>query len=79
MQTTRISRRHLLLNLASAPAFLAIATPLVAMKQQNIGQDNWRWCHKCEALWFAGHATHGAYPADGAEHSRKGSGNYVLA
>jgi hypothetical protein len=50
----------------------------MAMRQRNAGQDNWRWCSKCEGLWFAGHATHGVCPADGKAHILDGSGNYVL-
>lgn len=42
------------------------------------GQDNWRWCQKCEGLFFGGHATHGKCPADGQPHSLQGSGNYKL-
>jgi hypothetical protein len=40
------------------------------------GQDQWRWCNKCEGLWFAGHAT-GVCPAGGG-HVSVGSANYVL-
>jgi hypothetical protein len=40
-------------------------------------QDNWRWCHKCQALYFAGNATQGVCAAGGA-HDHTGSGNYHL-
>lgn len=40
-------------------------------------QGNWRWCHKCEGLWFNGHATKGVCPAGGV-HELTGSGNYAL-
>ncbi len=36
------------------------------------------WCHKCQALAFAGAATAGACPA-GGNHTHIGSGNYALA
>jgi hypothetical protein len=42
------------------------------------GQDNWRWCKKCEGLFFAGHPTQGKCPADGQPHSQEGSGDYRL-
>lgn len=40
-------------------------------------QRNWRWCNKCQGLWFAGNATQGKCPAGGA-HTKTGSGNYSL-
>ena len=41
------------------------------------GQDNWRWCHKCEGLYFNGNPAAGVCPAGGA-HDVSGSGDYVL-
>jgi hypothetical protein len=41
-------------------------------------QNNWRWCKKCQSLWFAGSAGAGACPA-GKGHDQSESGNYVLA
>jgi hypothetical protein len=41
-------------------------------------QDNWRWCHKCMGLWFAGGPDTGRCPRDGQGHSLDGSGNYHL-
>ena len=41
-------------------------------------QANWRWCSKCQGLWFAGNMTAGKCKAGGG-HSRTGSGNYALA
>jgi hypothetical protein len=40
-------------------------------------QANWRWCKKCEGLFFAGHAAKGVCPA-GGQHSQAGSGKYEL-
>ncbi|MEJ7738624.1 MAG: M23 family metallopeptidase [Chitinophagaceae bacterium] len=37
-------------------------------------QGNWRWCNKCQGLFFAGH-TGSKCPA-GGEHSKSGSGDY---
>jgi hypothetical protein len=39
-------------------------------------QDNWRWCSKCQGLFFAG-ANLGSCPA-GSSHANSGSGNYAL-
>jgi hypothetical protein len=41
------------------------------------GQENWRWCWKCQGLYFAG-AGRGVCPAGGG-HDQTGSDNYVLA
>jgi hypothetical protein len=40
-------------------------------------QRNWRWCDKCQGLWFGGGASQGTCPAGGT-HSKTGSGNYSL-
>ncbi len=39
-------------------------------------QRNWRWCKKCQGLWFGGNVG-SKCPAGGA-HSKTGSGNYSL-
>jgi hypothetical protein len=39
-------------------------------------QDNWRWCNKCQGLFFAGHGA-GACPLGGG-HDSTGSGDYGL-
>lgn len=39
-------------------------------------QTNWRWCHKCQGLYFAGNPG-SRCPAGGA-HDHSGSGNYGL-
>lgn len=39
-------------------------------------QSNWRWCHKCQGLYFAGNPG-SRCPAGGA-HDNVGSGNYSL-
>ena len=40
-------------------------------------QNDWRWCLKCEGLWFNGHPDDGVCPA-GNTHTSEGSGNYSL-
>jgi hypothetical protein len=42
------------------------------------GQNNWRWCNKCQGLAFAGASSPGACPAGGV-HDHEGSGDYTLA
>ena len=39
-------------------------------------QRNWRWCSKCQGLWFGGNPA-GKCPAGGT-HTKAGSGNYSL-
>ena len=50
--------------------------------QQNeshvAGQANWRWCLKCEGLFFAGGQSQGVCPRDGTEHDGGDSGDYIL-
>jgi hypothetical protein len=42
-------------------------------------QSNWRWCHKCQGLFFSGgRSSIGRCPA-GGRHERGVSGNYTLA
>jgi hypothetical protein len=40
-------------------------------------QSGWRWCSKCQGLWFSGNPTDGRCPA-GGPHSSQPSGNYFL-
>ncbi len=44
------------------------------------GQSQWRWCVKCAGLYFDGNSpgASGVCPADHRNHSRAGSGDYVL-
>jgi len=42
-------------------------------------QGDWRWCSKCQGLFFGGHNTQGVCPADHAQHSAAGSGHYAVA
>ena len=39
-------------------------------------QSNWRWCSKCQGMWFAGNNTAGKCPAGGG-HEKAASGNYA--
>ena len=40
-------------------------------------QENWRWCHKCQGLFYGGFPTTGSCPAGGG-HENQGSGDYTL-
>ena len=40
-------------------------------------QTEWRWCKKCEGLFYAGGAKNGVCP-DGKEHDPSESGQYVM-
>jgi hypothetical protein len=40
-------------------------------------QNNWRWCNKCQGLWFGPNAAQSTCP-EGGTHSQTGSGNYSL-
>lgn len=42
-----------------------------------MAQSDWRWCNKCQGLFFAANKTLGVCPKGGA-HSDTGSENYVL-
>ena len=44
-----------------------------------MAQRNWRWCSKCQGLWFAGASANptGKCPAGGG-HTHGGSGDYAL-
>jgi hypothetical protein len=41
------------------------------------GQKNWRWCHNCQGLFYAGNPTQGVCPASGP-HDASQSGKYQL-
>jgi hypothetical protein len=50
----------------------------IAVDEFARAQANWRWCNKCQGLFFAGNPTTGYCPAGGG-HDFGGSGNYALA
>lgn len=49
----------------------AVRPPLVN------AQDGWRWCSRCEGMWYGGNAVRGSCPA-GDGHVDAGSGQYML-
>ena len=44
----------------------------------EFGQSGWRWCSKCQGLFFAGNSTNGRCPADARGHDPSGSGAYLI-
>jgi hypothetical protein len=51
----------------------------IAMNDTSFpGQNNWRWCKKCQGLAYAGGSSPGACPAGGV-HDHSGSADYTLA
>jgi hypothetical protein len=40
-------------------------------------QNNWRWCHKCQALFFSGNPSQGVCPSGGS-HDASQSGHYAM-
>jgi hypothetical protein len=41
-------------------------------------QDGWRWCFKCQGLFFSSNPTQGICPADGQSHDARQSGKYLV-
>jgi hypothetical protein len=41
-------------------------------------QDKWRWCRRCEGLFFHGNSSDGRCPAVGLGHDFIGSGSYQI-
>src|SRR5262249_18437714 len=46
--------------------------------QTMSGQPGWRWCRKCEGLFFAGNPSQGVCAADIGRHDPSESGSYVV-
>ncbi len=40
-------------------------------------QNEWRWCHKCQGLFFSGNPSQGVCPADNQAHDGSQSGQYA--
>ena len=51
--------------------------PQPSNKPISAQQGDWRWCHKCEGLFFAGHPSKGVCPA-GQSHDASQSGAYKV-
>ena len=59
----------------AAVAPLLTATRQATKQSASLQQSGWRWCHKCQGLWYGSAGS--ACPATGA-HESTGSGNYIL-
>jgi hypothetical protein len=74
-----MSRRQALMygGLAAAVPLLPAMRP-AAQAGHVSWQPGWRWCRKCQGLWFAGNGAGGACPAGGF-HVVNGSYGYQLS
>jgi hypothetical protein len=74
------TEQEVLLKVDVVDAIATLAQEIVMLKAQlAAAQDNWRWCEKCQGLWFAGTPPTKKKPCpSGGEHSQEGSGNYRL-
>ncbi len=61
-----------LMALRPGPVVIANVSP-ASMPTQN----GWRWCGKCQGLFYSGHSSQGACPA-GGQHDGSNSGRYEL-
>ena len=53
------------------------ANYILTVNSGTSGQKNWRWCSKCQGLFFGGNP--GSKCAAGGAHTKSGSGDYILA
>jgi hypothetical protein len=51
--------------------------PQPSLKPISAQQGDWKWCHNCEGLFFAGHQSQGQCPAGGS-HDASQSGHYAV-
>lgn len=49
-----------------------------SMSEPLFGQADWKWCRKCQALFYGGDPWQGACPADHREHDGSRSGEYFI-
>lgn len=76
-----LSRRGVIRLAGAAGLATATGAVLAAIPASpaQADQDFWRWCQRCQGMWFAANDTGGVCPAPGAVgHSLAGSGNYHL-
>jgi hypothetical protein len=76
----KLSRRSML-RMAGSSGLAVIVGSAVAVGLESpayAAQTNWRWCFKCQGLFFNGNGfSHNVCPA-GLSHSADRSGNYQL-
>ena len=63
------------LNAESAPPGISGPPLFFAFSGQ---QGGWRWCHKCQGMFFAENPSQGVCPADQKPHDASESGRYQL-
>ncbi len=69
-------RKPILTQLKPRRQFASTVT--TKMEVSMATQSNWRWCHKCQGMYFAGNPSQGVCPKDHQAHDHTGSGNYSL-
>jgi len=69
-----------MIMLGGESAAAARAGDMGASVDSSAQQGDWRWCHKCEGLFFAGHPSKGVCPADRGitPHDASQSGHYAV-
>jgi hypothetical protein len=78
IERSGMSRRQALMVGALATAVPLLTAMRPARKESPMSpQNDWRWCERCQGLWFGDNSTSGVCPAGGG-HSEIGSGNYTL-
>lgn len=70
-------RRMLYWLLGSAVAITLVSTAGIVLHQPRLVQNDWRFCRKCQSLFFDGYSGKGACPAGGG-HAAEGY-NFALA
>ena len=76
----KLSRRSML-RIAGSSGLAVIAGSALAVGLESpayAAQSKWRWCWRCQGLWFSGNSTMGVCPVSEFGHDFSGSGNYQL-
>jgi hypothetical protein len=76
----KLSRRSML-RMAGSSGLAVIAGGALAVSQESpayAAQSQWRWCWKCQGLWFSGNSSMGTCPASEFGHGNQSSGNYKI-
>src|SRR4051812_35499349 len=76
----KLSRRSML-RIAGSSGLAVVAGTALAVGQESpayAAQSQWRWCWKCQGLWFSGNNTFGTCPNSAFGHGNQNSGNFSL-
>ena len=60
-----------------APTVLVRSDAVLMVDLSNRTQPDWRWCHKCQGLFYSGNPDQGPCPA-GGRHDASASGAYLM-